>query len=233
MATAAELFALQETDQALDRALARHAEIEAQLVESEELVSAREALEESRKAENELRSRVSDAEELVDEVRRKATEVEDKLYGGTVRNPKELSDLSDDLKSIKTLIASREDVELGILVEADEAEKQLKAAESTYADIEGRWKSEQEALLKEKAKIEPRIADLQARRDKESGGIDASSLRLYGLLRDRHGGQAVARLERGMCQGCRISLPMSTLSKARSGTGLVQCVSCERILLVS
>jgi predicted nucleic acid-binding Zn-ribbon protein len=169
----------------------------------------------------------------VDEVRRKATEIENKLYGGTVRNPKELSDLSDDLKSIKTLIASREDVELGILVEADEAEKQLKAAESTYADIEGRWKSEQEALLKEKAKIEPRIADLQARRDKESGGIDASSLRLYGLLRDRHGGQAVARLERGMCQGCRISLPMSTLSKARSGTGLVQCVSCERILLVS
>jgi predicted nucleic acid-binding Zn-ribbon protein len=36
-----------------------------------------------------------------------------------------------------------------------------------------------------------------------------------------------------MCQGCRITLPTSMLQKARAGLGLVQCVSCERILLVS
>jgi len=40
-------------------------------------------------------------------------------------------------------------------------------------------------------------------------------------------------VEQGLCQGCRISLPMSIVQKARAGVGLVQCVSCERILLVS
>jgi predicted nucleic acid-binding Zn-ribbon protein len=233
MATASELFALQETDQALDRALARLAEIEAQLAETEELVSAREAVEERGKIVEDLRSRLSDAEESVDDVRRKAAEVEGKLYGGTVSNPKELGDLDADLRSIKSLIANREDFELGILVEIDEAEKQLNAAQSTLDEIEGRWNSDREALLKEKAEIEPDVASLQARREQQSPSIDGSSLRLYQLLRDRHAGQAVARLERGMCQGCRISLPMSTLSKARSGAALVQCVSCERILLVS
>ena len=233
MATAAELFALQETDQTLDRALARLAEIEAQLVESEELVTARETVEDRRKVVEALRARLSDAEESVDEVRRKASDVENKLYGGTVRNPKELGDLDADLRSIKSLIATREDFELGILVEFDEAEKQLQLAEADYAELKGSWDREQEALLKEKAEIEPRVASLEARREQQTPGIDASSLRLYQLLRDRHAGQAVARLERGMCQGCRISLPMSILSKARSGIGLVQCVSCERILLVS
>jgi hypothetical protein len=231
MATAPELLALQETDQALDRALSRLAEIDAQLGESEELVSAREAVEERRKVVEELRSHLSDAESTVEDVRAKAAEVESKLYGGKVTNPKELGDLDADLRSIKALVATREDTLLALLVEIDEADKQLAAADSAYSEIGSGWKQGQEKLLKEKAGIEPEVASLRARREQQSPTIDASSLRLYELLRSRHAGQAVARLERGMCQGCRISLPMSVLSKARSGIGLVQCVSCERILV--
>ena len=233
MATAPDLFALQETDLALDRSRARLSEIEAQLVESEELVSAREAVEERGKVVEELRSHLSDAETTVEDVRAKAAEVESKLYGGKVTNPKELSDLDADLRSIKHLIATREDTLLALLVEIDEADKQLLAANSALSEIESGWKQEQEALLREKAQIEPEVASLQARREQQTPGIDGPSLRLYQLLRDRHGGRAVARLERGMCQGCRITLPVSFLQKARSGTGIVQCVSCERILLVS
>jgi predicted nucleic acid-binding Zn-ribbon protein len=233
MATAPELFALQQTDQATDRAEARLAEIQAQLVESEELVSAKEALAQSRETVQNLRSRVSDAETEVEGIRLKASEVEDKLYGGKVTNPKELSDLNDDLRSIKGHIATREDLLLALLVEVDDAETQLSAAESAYQNIEGSWKENQEALLKEKAQLDRELDGLRARREQQLPGIDASSFRLYQLLRNRHGGQAVAHLERGMCQGCRITLPMSVLSKARSGAGLVQCVSCERILLIS
>jgi predicted nucleic acid-binding Zn-ribbon protein len=121
----------------------------------------------------------------------------------------------------------------GLLVEIDEADQKLNIANSAYSDIEGSWKREQADLLREKAEIETEIASLQARREKQASTIDGPSMRLYQLLRDRHAGRAVAPLERGMCQGCRITLPMSLLQKARSGTGLVQCVSCERILLVS
>jgi predicted nucleic acid-binding Zn-ribbon protein len=52
-------------------------------------------------------------------------------------------------------------------------------------------------------------------------------------LLERRQGRAVAKVERGMCGGCRISLPMTVLQKARSGLDVVQCVSCERILYVS
>jgi predicted nucleic acid-binding Zn-ribbon protein len=232
MVTAPELYALQETDQALDKAQARLAEIEAQLGESEEMILAREVADEKRAGVDQLRSHLSDAEYAVEEIRIKASAVEGKLYGGTVTNPKELSDLSDDLKSLRHLVATREDTLLGLLVEIEEADSHLAAAQAAYADIESAWKQQQEALLQEKAQLEPQIASLKERRNAQSPSVDRSSLRLYDLLRERHGGYAVARVERGMCQGCRITLPMSLLQKVRSGIGLVQCVSCERILLV-
>ena len=233
MVTAPELYALQETDQALDKAQSRLAEIEAELVEGDEMVLAREVAHEKRGAVDELRSRLSDAEWSVDEVRSKAAEVERKLYGGTVTNPKELADLDTDLKSLKRQIAKREDLLLGLLVEMEEAEAQLASAKGRYADIEADWKQHQEDLLRERGQIEPQVAALQARRDVQSPSVDRLSLRLYERLRERHAGQAVARVERGMCQGCRITLPVSILQKVRSGIDLIQCVSCERILFVS
>jgi len=44
---------------------------------------------------------------------------------------------------------------------------------------------------------------------------------------------SVAKVEGGACQGCRISLPMNLLQKARSGNSLVQCSSCERVLYLT
>jgi uncharacterized protein len=233
MTTAADVLALQETDLALDRARARLTEVEAQLGETGELIAAREAANERQEVVNVLRSRLTDAEWSVDEVRGKANEVESKLYGGTVRNPKELSDLNDDLSSLKTQVARREDTLLTVLVEIEEEEASLAAANTALVEAESVWRQNEAELLNEKSNLEREIVSQESIRQERLPAVDASSLRLYQLLRERHRGQAVAGVERGMCRGCRITLPMSVLQKARSGVGLVQCVSCERILLVT
>ena len=233
MTTAPDVLALQETDQALDRARARLTDVEGQMGESEELIAARQVVAEKQEVLTQLRSRLHDAEWSVDDARGKATEVEGKLYGGTIRNPKELSDLNTEFALLKAQVAKREDTLLGLLVEIEEGEAQLDNAQSSLAERDAIWQQDQASFLEEKARLEPEVADLDARRQDQLKTVDASSLRLYQLLRERHRGQAVAGVERGMCQGCRIALPISLLQKARSGVGLVQCVSCERILLVS
>lgn len=231
MTTAAELFALQEIDLALDKDLARLAEIEASLVETEELVAARELVAERRAILDELKAKQRDLEWSVEEVRTKAGEIEGRLYGGTIKNPKELQDLDADLRSLKTQTRTREDSLLALLVEVDEAEAALREAETACAEVEAAWRTAQEEMLAEKARLEPEVAALQARRNAEAEGKDTAALSLYNLLRERRGGVAVAAVERGACQGCRISLPTNVLAKVRSGAGLVQCVSCERILM--
>ena len=233
MTSAAELYALQELDLALDRASARLAEIEPALGESEELLEARRLADEKRQVVAQFRSRQADMETDVDDERAKASEVEKKLYGDTVRNPKELQDLQADVTSLQVHIRKREDTLLAVLVELEDAEAELRNAEAAYSEVEARWRVGQEALEAERASIAPEVPRLEEKRAKQSNGMDRAHLALYQLLRERRGGQAAAKVERGMCQGCRITLPMSILQKARTGVELVQCVSCERILLVS
>ena len=233
MAIAAELYALQEIDSAIDSAQATLAAVEEQLGETEELVAARAAIEEHREALRSLRDSQKDIEWQVDDARSHLAAVERKLYGGTVRNPKELAGLNDDANMLKGQFRRREDELLNHMVRVEEQEATLRQAEAALRELEERWRAEQADLLSEKERLEAELAELEGQRQEQSRRIDGRVLGLYGLLRDRRQGRAVAKVERGMCQGCRISLPMSVLQKARSGFDVVQCVSCERILYVS
>lgn len=232
MTNAADLFALQETDLALDAAKNRLAEIEAGLAETEELIEARAIVEERQQRLNDLKSRQVDEEAAVEDIRAKADNVDKKLYSGTVTNAKELGDLHADFKMLNNHASQAEDKLLGTLVEIDEADAELTTAQTAFADVNARWEEEQSHLRAEKARVEPEIARLEAERKESASELDARALSLYNLLRERRAGTAVAKVERGMCGGCRISLPSAALTKAKMSTELVQCVSCERILLV-
>jgi len=231
MAATTDLFGLQETDLLLDKAQARLAEIEDSLAETEELLEARAELEAKESIVDGIRTQQKEAEEVAEDVRAKAAEIEKKLYAGTVKNPKELQDLDADLRSVKELVARREDELLAILEQAEAAESEAAEVRAKLAEIEDDWKAEQAELLVEKRKLEPQAEELRARRDGQAAGVDRSVLSMYDNIRARKGGLGVARLERGMCGGCRITLPVSIMQRVRGGGGVVQCVSCERILL--
>ncbi len=89
----------------------------------------------------------------------------------------------------------------------------------------------QARLQTEKADLEPEIERLRALREGQSAATDRVWLNLYDILRERRDGSAVATVERSMCQGCRITLPRNIIQRARNPEELVQCVSCERILV--
>jgi predicted nucleic acid-binding Zn-ribbon protein len=233
MTTAAELFALQETDLANDGAVARLTEVEAELGETEELIETRRRVDLCRERVRPLEERQKGLDWEAEEVRGKAAAIENKLYGGTVRNPKELEDFQADLTSLRGQLSRREDALLEVMLELEDAEAGLRQAEATLAEVEESWKAQQTSLQETQAKLKEEIKGLEAKRTRQVDGMDAAALSLYQALRERRQGTAVAVVERGLCQGCRISLPMSVVQKARAGAGLVQCVSCERILLVS
>jgi len=233
MTTAAELFALQETDLAIDSAMARLTEVESQLGETEELIEARQRVDQCRERVRPLQERQKGLDWETEEVRGKAAAIENKLYGGTVRNPKELEDFQADLTSLRGQLSKREDALLEVMLELEDAEGDAREAEATLAEVEESWKAQQASLEETQGKLKEEIAALEAKRTRQVDGMDAAALSLYQVLREHRQGTALAVVERGLCQGCRISLPMSVVQKARTGAGLVQCVSCERILLVS
>jgi predicted nucleic acid-binding Zn-ribbon protein len=120
-----------------------------------------------------------------------------------------------------------------VMSAAEDAQQAQAEAARALAELEERWEADRARLLSEQQDIRAGLATLEEKRRQHSGQVDAESLRLYETLRASHQGRAVAKVERGTCQGCRITLPMTLLQKARSGAVIVQCSSCERILYVS
>jgi len=233
MTIAADLYTLQEIDSAIEAARASLATVEEQLGESEELIAGRQAVEEARDALEGVSRQQRDQEWQVDDLRSRLSDVEGKLYGGSVRNPKELASVQDEANILKGQLRRREDELLDLMVRVEERQAALREAEESLAEVEGRWRQEQKELASEKERLEGELAGLEERRGQQSGLIEAKVLVLYDNLWQRRQGKAVVKVERGMCGGCRISLPMTVLQKARSGLDVVQCVSCERILYVS
>jgi predicted nucleic acid-binding Zn-ribbon protein len=233
MTIAGELYDLQQIDSAIDAAKAGLAAVEEQLGESEELIASRQAVEERREALKGLRDQQRDQEWQVEDLRSRLATVEQKLYGGSVPNPRELAGLKEEADVFSGQIRRLEDELLNLMVGADEAAAAQKEAKSSLAAVEARWGKDQQDLLGQKERLEAELAELGQGRDRESGRLDPRVLSTYERLRESRQGRAVAKVERGMCQGCRITLPVGVLQKARTGFEVVQCVSCERILYVS
>lgn len=228
-----QLYELQEVDleiEAKGEALAR---VESRLGEREALDEAHAALsrERERLAELETSQRLGEGE--VEDLRAKTALLEGKLYSGSVRNPKELTGLQEQVEHLKKRGRGQEDALLDIMTDVEAVQQRVNSKSRELERMEKSWREEQNSLSREQAELRAALATLEQRRKELIVRIDSASLELYHTLRVKRQGRAVAKVERGMCQGCRIVLPMTELQRARMGEEIVQCSSCERILYVS
>ena len=228
-----DLYVLQEIDLGLEATRTALSEVQERLGESEELEEARRAVEEGRLRLREAQKRQREAEWAVEEIQAKLRPVEEKLYGGTIKNPKELMGFQQDVDSLKGRQHELEDRVLETMTLTEEAEGTLAEAEGRLSEVDARWREEQERLLREQDDLQEQVQELEGRRLRQETVIDAEVMRQYDTLRAAHQGRAVAKVERGICQGCRITLPIHVVQRARRSDHLVRCTSCERILYLS
>ena len=233
MSRGRQLYELQEVDLEIAAKKEALSLVENRLGESQALAEARISLarEEEGLAELQRNQRLGEWE--VEDLRAKVALLEEKLYGGSVRNPKELASLQEQVENLKRRRRGLEDKVLDIMTEVETMQKKLSVKSGEAERIEENWREEQASLTREQAELSAALATLDQKREDLISRIDAPSLELYQALKDKRQGRAVAKVEQGMCQGCRIVLPMSELQRARIGQALVQCSSCERILYVS
>jgi predicted nucleic acid-binding Zn-ribbon protein len=231
MTSAADLFALQEIDLRRDARRAFIADIESRLGESEEVLEAREAIEDSEAALQRLQRRQRESEAEVEDLDAKIQPLEARLYDGSVRNPKELTDMQKELALLKQRRAQLDDQALKLIESVEAAGRQLDQSRQELNRLESEWKAGQEHLLADKEKAETEYSQLNDQRAHYAEGMDRSALGLYENLRLNKQGRGVARVERGICQGCRVTLPTHLNQRLRTGTVLVQCPRCERILV--
>lgn len=169
-----------------------------------------------------------DLEWNIDELQKNINQVNTKLYGGTVKNPKELIGFEQEAKVLKAQLKEKEDTLLDLMAKEDTLLKQKKFTKDKLTVIENERQQEQNDILVDKKVVEEQLAELNNRRQQGVSSIDNESMKIYEKISNKKG-YAVVRVEQGKCQGCRLSISMSEMQRARSGT-IVQCSSCGMIL---
>jgi predicted nucleic acid-binding Zn-ribbon protein len=229
MAELDTLAHLQEIDSQIDERQHRIDAIRASLGTSEQLKQARSDFERARSDLQGLEKRQRDLEWDVSDRSTKISELEKKLYSGTVRAPKDLSALQTEIEHMKLALSELEDQALETMTRVDDARASAVRLEHELGAIQTTWSADQQALRQEGQGLTAALAGLRTQRETTAAGVGKPLLARYEELRRSRRGLAVARLDRNVCLGCRTSVPTAQVQSARNGQ-LVYCSSCGRIL---
>ena len=230
MSIARDLYQLQEIELALEANEQAQTKISNQLGESQEVNKARAKLAAEQKHIEELGKQQKSAEWEIDDLTTKIKAIEKKLYDGKITNSKELSNFQTEAEDFKKKRSGFEDKVLDLMEQTEAARKSLDAINSEIIRLVAQWQSQQRQLMGELEQLKANRATLDSKKQVLVPQIDANAVGIYRELRKRKG-TAIARIEQGTCQGCRITLPNSDLQQAKGG-GLVKCSSCSRILFL-
>lgn len=181
---------------------------------------------------DDLASRRRSGERTAAEFADTLQKVESRLYGGEVTGERELLAVQEEHVFIKRSQSESEDGLLEIMVEIDEVESEHRDAVGSLERFEATRPDEEAELRATEKKMMAELEILGKNRDAMTPLLSADILSRYDVLLDSKDGTAVAMVERGMCQGCRLTLSTMELQRARSSQVIVQCSSCRRILYV-
>jgi predicted nucleic acid-binding Zn-ribbon protein len=223
-----QLYKLQQFDLHLQKEQQELNEVEHQLSDNRNLVAAESELASLRQELQDAKKKQKDSEWELEDVQEKIRQIERKLYGGQTKDPKELVNLEKEVKSLKSQVKIKEDVLLGLMGQAEEAEAKMKSGAGEVERLKREWEHRQEVFAPKRSEIETTLARLKGERNGLAQQIDREAFGIYERIRLTRGA-AVVKVEKGRCLGCNITVATSQWQKAKAGD-LIQCNNCGRIL---
>ena len=231
MTTMHQLFDLHELDLSMDQCRTELESVEARLADGTALADARAGKSKLEETGKELLRQHTSHSQVVEELQDKAKALEQRLYGGSIRNPHELESLQTESTYAKNQAKEAEDQVLELMIGLDENEAALARSKEKLDEMERAWVQTEATLFQDKATLSSRIEQLSNTRQELASGIAAPMLSQYEHVRRSHQGGAMAKVERGMCTGCRLTLPTGELQRVRAARELITCSTCGRILV--
>lgn len=197
----------------------------------EELARLEQALEQARAAIHAEKSRVKEIEEQAVLDRQRIRKLEAEMTNS--RDMAVIEHCRYDIRELKRRIdrGERDALEIMERIETEEA-----ALEERRAALE----AERETFRQFAESIEQEIRDAERRRDELlarrqeflDSDLDRETLELYDRLLAARDGQALSFLDGRICQSCYMEVPPNTFVRLARGTEVIQCPSCDRILVL-
>lgn len=154
----------------------------------------------------------------------------DRLFSGTIGNPKELQDLNHEVES---LTRHKGELEEALLLMMDDLEASRATVRGKQAEVD----ASQKELLKVESdygqtvqRLEAQAGELRQQRAPRAATVDESYLDTYERTRNHAANLAVAKVDKSLCSGCLIQLTGYILKRLKESEDLITCESCGRLL---
>lgn len=230
------LLDLQAEDTAIARLQERRASLPeaARLKEVEDLLAELEAdLEIANKQHAEIAREQSKLEGEIETIEQKVAREEQRMFSGTVANPKELSSLQAEVESLKRRRSGIEDQLLEVMEQREGSQATVDKLERERETASKERDELAAAVTRISGDIDAELSERASAREQIPPDIPDDLVALYEKIRATKGGVGAAALSGGACQGCHTKLPAVEAERIRKEKGLQRCDNCRRILVVT
>jgi len=231
MSLAKRLYELQQVELSIQGRQKSLEEIEAQLARNEAYEKAKSDLAGAEKEQAALEKQYKELDYEAEELRSNIHQINNKLYGGKIKNPKELLGYEQENESLKARLSKKDDVLLELMDKIEAGKSRIAALRQEFKTAEAEFNRLKDELSDRRDKEKQDLAGQERKRQEMNASLEKPVLSNYQGIRARKG-QAVVKVEQGRCLGCRVTLSVSELQRVR-GAGLVTCSNCGRILYLS
>ena len=225
-----QLYELQELDIQIDELTETLADLESRLADDSVVAEAKRRIAVLEQHAEQMASRRRSIDRAIEDLQTRLGRTQERMYSGSIKSVKEMEAAEEERANTERDIAENEDSLLEVMVRADDVDETLAKGRQFVKRLEDQRSADVAGLTAKAEETRSSLDELTPRRDSTWDAISAPVLHRYETLRSSRGGAAIARVERGMCSGCRVTLSTSEQQRIRSASDPMQCSSCHRIL---
>lgn len=138
--------------------------------------------------------------------------------------------LAHEIDACKAAISKLEDEQLALMELSEAATREMneasKLASSALKDVE----VARAALTDKETRLKKEAAELKSDYGRLESAVEEGVRERYVRLRKQRGASTVVGIDRGICGGCHMKLPMQVVLSCQAQQELITCPNCGRIL---
>ena len=233
MSLSNSLISLQQTDQQLIEKKQTFVTLQNEIQNQGGLIKLRDKCEKQKQQELEAKVEVARLQSEFNTLKSKVSEIEQRLYGGSITNVKELNAIEIEYSSMRRNLAQVEESIPSNEKIATEANEKFTQYSKQLEENEQDWKLRLVKIHGQAKLIKDEYNHMLVERKKVQSGISKEYLDHYNRISKSNPGSAIVKVDRGVCQGCSVKLPMSELNKIRLSETPITGSCCNRLLIFS
>ena len=204
--------------------------IESQLESDPEVTRLEGSAEAARTAQEAIAARVRESDRVREDHRTRLRSRERELMSGRIRNPTELTQMSEEVQHMKSRFVEEEEAELQLMEEAEAADELLRGLTSELEAARARVSADAPALRADLDELRSDLAGVEGEKEQVWADLTPATQRAYSRIRVQ---PAVAEVLNNQCTACRVTVTSSGMQVLRKGDDIVTCDNCGRILVLA